>query len=427
MPSDSVVAFLELARDLRLIADADLVRLADTPDDLPVVCDRLLSAGLLTRYQADRIRTGLGYTLGFAGYTILDAVDDDTYRAVEPTTGAEVRLSRFPAGTAVVTRSIHSGLPAPLADGTLGGEAFLVHRKPDGADLGSLVADMGVMPALLAAEYTRQAATALAALHACGMVHGRLRPDRLFVGPLVQASKPKPDGSPRFRPGPTATISVADYGVPAPGGTPPDDVFQLGGVLFHLLTARNPGEAPLSVSRPDLPAELTSLTKAMLAVSPADRPTMAEVVERLTALVSPHTPDAVPLGRGSSPHVEPANVALAETEQVELMNDPPRLALADGWAGHPAVVAAPPTFTPQVWTPPAIGAEPRADEHPSEEAPITPRRSRPSGAGARRELWLWAGAFVVLVALGVLVWVAIIVMNSSSKQRGGLTPTVRVS
>lgn len=414
MPSDSVVAFLELARELRLLADADLTRLADTSDDLPVVCDRLVSAGLLTRYQTDRILTGRGYTLGFAGYTVLDAVGEYTYRAQEPATRAEVRLSRFPAGTSVVTRSVHPALPAPQSDGTLGGEAYLVHLKPDGADLGSLVADMGAMPALLAAEYTRQGAVALAALHACGMVHGHLRPDRLYAGPLVQASKPKPDGSPRFRPGPTATVSVADYGVPAVDRTPADDVFQLGGVLFHLLTGRNPGETSLSATRPDLPAELTNLTKAMLALRPADRPTMADVTGRLATLVSPFHPDAVPLGTGSSPHVQSANVALAETEQVELMNDSPQPALADGWAGHPAGVA-PTTFTPQAWTPLTISAEPRADEHPSGEEPATRRRTRKPAGNSRQMLWLLAGAFVAINVLAVLVWV-LLILNPFAKK-----------
>lgn len=409
MPSDSVAAFLELARELRLFADADLTRLADTSDDLPVVCDRLASAGLLTRYQTDRILTGRGYTLGFAGYTVLDAVGECTYRAQEPATRAEVRLSRFPAGTSVVTRSVHPALPAPQSDGTLGGEAYLIHRKPDGADLGSLVADMGAMPALLAAEYTRQGAVALAALHACGMVHGHLHPDRLYAGPLVQASKPKPDGSPRFRPGPTATISVADYGVPAVDRTPADDVFQLGGVLFHLLTGRNPGETSLSASRPDLPAELTSLTKAMLALNPADRPTMANVTGRLTTLMSPFHPDAVPLGTGSSPHVQPANVALAETEQVELMNDQPRMALADGW------VAPQPTFTPQAWSPPTTGAAPLADEHPSAEEPVTRRRTHKPAGNSRQMLWLLAGAFVAINVLAVLVWV-LLILNPFAKK-----------
>ena len=416
MPSDSVAAFLELARELRLLADADLAPLTDTPDvvELPELCDRLVSTGLLTRYQSDRILTGRGYTLSFAGTPILDELDATTFRVLHAALGREVRLKRFtgvtPSDVARVRKAVevaHPHVSVPFDIASSGGEVGLIYRQPDGADLAALVADMGPMPALLAAEYTRQAAVALSAAHDAGTAHAHLRADRLFVGPLVQASKPKPDGSPRFRPGPTATVTVADFGLPG-DGTPADDVYQLGGVLFHLLTGRQPGEVPLSTSRADAPADLVALVKAMLALAPADRPTMREVVAQLTTLLTPNRHgDAVPLGKASSPGMPPANVALAETDQVELMNDPPQLALAGGWAGHPAMVP-PPAFTPQGWAPPA-------DEHPSAEEPTTPRRAKPSPANTRQLIWLLAGAFVAINVLAVLVWV-LLILNPFAKK-----------
>lgn len=428
MPSDAVAALLEQARELRLLSDADLARLADhpdTPSDPSAVCSQLVGRGLLTRYQAERLLTGRGYSLAFAGYTLLDELAPGTCRAIDPTTRTEVRLTRF-AGTVPPVPAPHPALIAPIASGTLGGEGFAVHRQPDGAHLGSLVADMGPMPCLLAAEYIRQVAVAVAAAHAAGVVHARMHPTTLFVGPLVQASKPKPDGSPRFRPGPTATVSVSDFGLPT-ALTPADDVFQLGGVLFHLLTGRQPGEVPLSSARPDCPPELVTLVKGMLALNPSDRPTMSEAVTRLAGVVAPNgQADAVRLGKDSNPEGSPANVTLAETEQVELVNDPPQqLALAGGWAGHPAMAPAPPpAFVPQAWAPPV---PPAFDEHPSTEQPVAPRRTRPARMGARRELWLWVGAFVVLVFLGVMVWVAMIFMNASGKPRSGNTPAGRVA
>ncbi len=415
MPSDAVAALLEQARELRLLPDADLARLADSPDtpaDPSAVCSQLVGRGLLTRFQADRLLTGRGYSLTFAGYTLLDEPTPDTYRAVDPTSRTEVRLSRF-SGTVTPVPVSHPALLAPVTCGTCGGEGFAVHRQPDGAHLGSLVADMGPMPCLLAAEYTRQAAVAVAAAHAACAVHGRLHPTALFVGPLVQASKPKPDGSPRFRPGPTATVTVTDHGLPT-ALTPADDVFQLGGVLFHLLTGRQPGEVPLSAARPDCPPELVSLAKGMLALDPADRPTASEVVARLTAAIAPNgQSDAVRLGNGSNPEVQRANVTLAETEQVELVNDPPPLALAGGWAGHPAVAAPPPpAFVPQAWAPPV---PPSFDEHPSAEEPVAARRTRPAAAGSRKMLWLLAGAFVAINVLAVLVW-ALLILNPFAKK-----------
>ena len=310
MPSDSVAAFLEQARELRLMADADLARLADSPDantDLPDFTRQLVATGLLTPFQADRILTGRAYTLGFAGFPLLDECDDHTYRAVEPSSRSEVRLSHFSGESPSPARTPHPALSAPIVVGTYGGEGYAVHRKPDGTHLAALVSDMGPMPSLLAAEYTRQAAAALAAAHAAGTVHAHLCLQRLFVGPLVQANKPKADGSPRFRPGPTATVSITDFGLPAADRTAADDVFALGGVLFHLLTGRDPGGASLSASRPDCPPELVTVVKGMLALAPADRPTMAEVVCELTAIITPGQTDAVPLGKDSSPGVPPAN------------------------------------------------------------------------------------------------------------------------
>jgi hypothetical protein len=424
MPSDSVAAFLELARELRLLSDADLAPLTDTPDDveLPAVCERLVSAGLLTRYQSDRILTGRGYTLSFAGFPIREELGANTFRAIDPVSRADVRLTRLTTDAAAAATAPHPALLAPLASGAVGAERYAVHPQPNGADLASLVADMGPMPAKLAAEYVRQAAVPLAAAHAAGVVHGHLRVDRLFVGPLVQASKPKADGSPRYRPGPTATVCVADFGLPG-GGTPADDVFGLGEALFHLLTGGRPGEVSLAATRPDCPTPLVILVKCMLAHAPAERPPVAEVIAQLTALIAPAAqPEAVQLGKGSSPEVQPTNVVLVDTEPVEPNNDPPRLALADGWAGHPAVAAGSPAFTPQAWAPPVAVAEPE----PEPDEPYTPRRAtRTAADSSRRTLWVLAGVFLLLVLLGVLTWVALFVfMNSSNKPKAALPSAV---
>lgn len=429
MPSDSVAAFLELARELRLLPDADLAPLSDTPEavELPDVCERLIAAGTLTRYQAVRLLTGRGYTLGVGGFVLTDELDDLTALAVEATGRTAVRLARIPTDFRPPARSPHPAVAVPVTVG----DGLAVFRTPDGAHLSALVSDMGPMPALLAAEYTRQAAAALAAVHAGGGVHGGVRPERLFVGPLVQASKPKPDGSPRYRPGPTAGVSLNDYGLPT-DRTPADDVFGLGGVLFLLLTGREPGGASLSASRPDCPPELVSLAKGMLALAPADRPSAAEVATRLAAVISPNgQADAVRLGKESDPAAVPVeNVTLAETEQVELVDEPKPLAIAGGWAGHPAMVPPLPpavAFTPPAWAPPPAVESPFHAEE--EETPVSPRRSRAANpTNARRELWVWVGAFLGLVALGLLVWVAMFLyMSASNKPRGSATPIERVS
>lgn len=346
MPSDSVASFLDLVRTHRLFPQDQVTELMDRTDSLSLagLCDLLRSRGYLTRYQNDLIRAGRMHDLTFAGYPIIGegtpTSSGTQYPALHPLLRSPVTLSQFRAewiGPADNTATfvdraqaagpvVHPNLAHLLDAGVSHDVPFAAVESFASSDLHSLVTDIGPMPATLAAEYARQAATGLAAAHAKGLVHGHVRPQCIRVGPLTAMSRPRPDGTPRMRPAATATVKVFELGlvpyrpplatwafdpaaevdgfaylpperVDATDPTTAGDVYGLGATLFYLLTGKPPfvgpaGElvtairtaptTPLLSLRPDLPEDLLSLIPAMLSKMPMARPTASQIVDQLT-------------------------------------------------------------------------------------------------------------------------------------------------
>lgn len=210
------------------------------------------------------------------------------------------------------------------------GQPWLIMEYVPSRSLATVLADDGPLPPYQVARIGAQAAAGLAAAHAVGVVHRDVKPGNVLLGE---------DG----------VVKIADFGISravddvvltATGlltGTPaylapemakgedpapPSDVFALGSTLYAAVQGEPPfglNENPLALLRmvaegrvrpPDRAGPLTATLMDLLRIDPADRPTMREAHEELSALAAERTlPGAVPLVDPSrawtTPAVEP--------------------------------------------------------------------------------------------------------------------------
>ena len=215
MSTELMSRFLENLHASRLL-DIDrieeLLRRPEPPQgDMDGVARFLQDKGWLTRFQIDEIREGRGSTLTFSGYRLLERLPDlpsgPAYRAfhpglqkafvlrwinrewVEPADNLQAWAARAQAASLLINPHTLGLLDAGVVDD----RPFVVQEIIDGADLETLVREMGALPVMLACEYTRQTALALKAGAERGIFHGDLSPARMFLTPVVR------------RPGATAT------------------------------------------------------------------------------------------------------------------------------------------------------------------------------------------------------------------------------
>ncbi|MGN6444978.1 protein kinase domain-containing protein [Amnibacterium sp.] len=226
--------------------------------------------------------------------------------AVDPQrTTQEMRLL-----AAVNHPSVVSVLDASNGDGVSG--AFLVMELVDGDDLGLLLhRARGPLPADLARRIVADVASALATLHAQGVVHRDVKPANILVpraaagSPTGVAAKLTDFGIAQLVDGarltaPESILGTAAYLSPEQvRGAPPrpaSDVYSLGLVLLEALTGRRafPGPAAeAAMARlhrpPALPQDaspaLADLLSRMTALDPAHRPAAADVATALRGLL----------------------------------------------------------------------------------------------------------------------------------------------
>src|SRR5438094_2560434 len=246
-----------------------------------------------------------------------------TYRARDTVLNSEAALkvierrvaqnlgarSRFLREARAAANIHHPNIARVTYYGEQDGECFYAMELVKGETLEARVRRDGPMPLALALEVIEQAARALAAAEACGVVHRDIKPSNIML---------ESDASDVLR------VKLIDYGVAKvmglqvePGleqtqagfiGTPAfaspeqfagagqlpvdtrSDIYSLGVTLWYLLTGRTPfvgrtmeeirarqtDELPLEQLRNlHLPGQVITLLKSMLAPDPKDRPQSA--------------------------------------------------------------------------------------------------------------------------------------------------------
>jgi predicted ATPase len=249
------------------------------------------------------------------------------------------RLDRFLREARTASALNHPHICTVHALGEHEGHPFIVMEFIEGLTLQALIGHRP--PVEQVTRLITQAARALAAAHAAGVVHRDVKPENIMVRTdgyvkvldfglarrlptLAQPGLGGPDSDPGALMGTAAYMSPEQaHGLAADIAS---DVFSLGLVFYHLATGRHPFEAesalgilfaitarqaiPPSQLNPDIPAGVEALIEAMLRKEARLRPTAAEVEAALAALSGGGTGPARPTLAGLSVRREPELAAL---------------------------------------------------------------------------------------------------------------------
>jgi predicted ATPase len=236
----------------------------------------------------------------------------------EACAGDPVWLERFGREARTASSLNHPHICVIYDTGESAGRPFLSMELIEGRTLEALIDQHLTVPEL--ARLIGQAARALAAAHAAGVMHRDVKPANLMVRddgilkvldfglarrlptPLDESATQKAKGTdPGTRLG-TVLYMAPEQARAEPVGTA-GDIFALGLVLYELATGKHPFLAdseigvlhgitaktalPPSRLNPSVPASLDALIQRMLAKDPRLRPTAVEVDAALMVLANP--------------------------------------------------------------------------------------------------------------------------------------------
>ena len=224
-------------------------------------------------------------------------------KTVRPEGGDDDLAARFAEEARLAAQVEHPNIVAVLDAGRDGATAYLITEFVEGLDLGALI-DQGPLPPALAAYVLHEAAQGLAAVHAEGILHRDLKPANLLIS-SDGAVKLTDFGLASLAPNETTGEAVdsevrGTLGYLAPEivrGDPPSpasDLFALGVVLVEMLTGRSAfgrettgatldailhhDPAPPLKADPRVPSALATLAADLLEKDPQRRPTSAAAV-----------------------------------------------------------------------------------------------------------------------------------------------------
>ena len=269
---------------------------------------------------------------------------------------------------------------------TEGEETWLVMEYVEGVSLSGLIARDGALTPDEAAPLVRQAADALTAAHAAGIVHRDVKPSNMMVTPQGDV-KLTDFGIARAEADASLTQTGLVTGSPAylapevaSGATAHEasDVWSLGATLYHALAGHTPYDVSENLMgglyrivheeppRLDDPGWLAPVLEHTMTRDPAQRWSMAQVRDFLD--------------RGRAVTIHPAPLGTVDD--------------------HGTRVLQPTPSTP-------VGVPPVAADPALEATAPPPPTSYAGGARRRRSVWPWVAAVVLLVAVAVLGFAAL--------------------
>ena len=316
------------------LADLEQKLGKDGLDNPQAVAGHLREAGLLTRWQCDKLLAGVykGFFLG--KYKLLDHLGTGGMSAVYLAEHIHMHrrvaikvlpkqrvhdssyLARFYREARAAASLDHANIVRAYDVDNQGDTHYLVMEYVQGKDLQRLVKEQKALGFELAADYIRQAADGLAHAHKMGLIHRDIKPANLLID-TNGVVKVLDLGLARFTDDTQASLTIAhdenvlgtaDYLAPeqAVNSHKVDtrvDIYSLGCTLYFALTGHPPfpdgtlpqrllkhqTTAPTSIAkvRRGAPADLVAICEKMMAKSPDKRyQTATDVAQALGAWLS---------------------------------------------------------------------------------------------------------------------------------------------
>jgi eukaryotic-like serine/threonine-protein kinase len=235
----------------------------------------------------------------------LEIESTQAHRGSKPLTH-EQAFQQFRREAELLSQLSHANLPEVLDFFTQEDQGYIVMTLIEGKDFYSLMEQQkGPFPEDQVRKWLDQILNALAYCHSHNVIHRDLKPENLILADdgkiyLVDFGIAKALGT-------TSTLTTVGARALTPGYSPPEqyagaggtdersDIYSIGGVLYFLLTGKNPVEStmrlagdpmePPSILNPEISLQMENLILRCMALSKADRPkSVAEIQEMLAGL-----------------------------------------------------------------------------------------------------------------------------------------------